>query len=387
MRQFAQPMQIRGIITLKLRDANTLELLEERVIENNVTNLAEKRFMSIRSWLGNESGGLHNDISISEDSVLSIPSCSIFPRGAVPNVVNRDTNEDGTGDPLVLPWSKPLDDGPPAFFSTEQRFLAPASNRTIRTIMLGQGQVSFTSMYAYAEVNPPCVQTTTQVLDITYRVQWFFQPGSAESTSVATLYGREFAERWGVNETSNTAVPEAAIRFWTGKIPPSPGLSERWPTTLNAGNNLGITEGSQSVRNPSLGSTSLSTFSGDSGGPLAHYRIDHEIDKGFNDNVGQIYGSIGYGVAGIGLTVLAPFAPAGFTNKPIQPVHNHSFDAIEPFLDVDFLAASQGEIIVDGSTWTDDDYPEFYRVDIYGAAGAVSFGPTYAIRKRNTLGF
>ena len=396
MRQFAPQMQVQGIVTLKLRNAITLELEEERVIENTLTNLAEKRFCAGRGFLSNEGGGIHNDISISEDSVLAIPSVRTFPRidAAGNNVINRNTNISGTGSPLVLPWSRPLDDGPPVFFSTEQRFNAPALNRTIRSVMLGQGQLFNTSIYAYAEVNPACVQTTTQVLDITYRVQWFFQPGTADSTSVSVDYGRALVDRWGVSDevVGGGMFPDAAIRFWTGKVPPSPDVSERWPTTLNASNNLGITEGNQSTRNPSA--SAVSTFAGDSGGPLAHYRIDHEIDKGFNDNVGQIYGSIGYGIAGIGnqligrgLCVLAPFAPTGFANKPIQPVHNHNANAIEPFLDVDFLASSQGEITVDGATWTDPDYPEFYRVDIYGVAGAVAAGPRYAIRKRNTFGF
>ena len=396
MRQFAPQMQVQGIVTLRLRNAITLELEEERVIENTLTNLAERRWCAGRSFLSNESGGIHNDISISEDSVLAIPSIRAFPKTTAQpaNVVNRDTNITGTGSPLVLPWSRPLDDGPPVFFSTEQRFLAPGSDRTIRSVMLGQGQTSNTSMYAYAEVSPACVQTTTQVLDITYRVQWFFQPGTADSTSVSVDYGRALADRWGVLDPGNTAgiFPDSAIRFWTGKVSPSPDVTERWPTTGSAAGNLGISTSNQSTRNPDGSATS--TFSGDSGGPLAHYRIDHEIDKDFNDNVGQIYGSIGYGIAGSsgqlvprGLCVFAPFAPTDFANKPVQPIHNHSVDAIEPFLDVDFLASSQGEITVDGSSWTDDDYPEFYRVDVYGTAGAVGAGPRYAIRKRNTFGF
>ena len=80
MRQFAPQMKVQGIVTLKLRNAVTLELEEERVIENTLTNLAERRWCAGRSFLSNEGGGIHNDISISEDSVLAIPSVRAFPK-------------------------------------------------------------------------------------------------------------------------------------------------------------------------------------------------------------------------------------------------------------------------------------------------------------------
>jgi hypothetical protein len=127
-----------------------------------------------------------------------------------------------------------------------------------------------------------------------------------------------------------------------------------------------------------------------SGGAFSHFRNDFLVTKEFTDDVGQMYGSLLYGQEAPnyadgnntwGMTVMAPFTGPDFANKPIQPVHNHSIDAIAPFLDVDFLADSQGDVIPDGSSWTNVDYPEFYRIEIHGTGAVAS--ARYAARKRN----
>lgn len=364
--QLSAGIRLEGEVTLTVRDAKTLEVKREYIESNTVTGILYHRWLREQPII---SGSPTPDgIYLSNRKLSPVLSANKIGQA----YARRDTI-------LLAPT---FFVGSPDYMETKQRFNAPPSTRTINTIFIGQTDAAFiatgNSCVAYAPLSTPCTQTTTEVLDVTYRIQALYAPYSSPGFPISDEFGRSVARGILVSSTGlQYRYPAVAERLWC-KVPPLATYHTSVPI-------------SDAIF---TGSNSQSVFSAVN----SHGKVLHTITKAALDEVGKIYQCIAYGsndsngfgtnsIVTKGSIAWARAVPSSFTGsgKPIQPIHNHSANAVSPFLDVDFLSSSQGFITVFGAGWTDPDYPEFYRLE-YQNTGELATA-RYFFRHRNILGF
>ena len=347
---------IKGLLTLTIKDADTLEVKRIQSEENVITDFAIQRWMtgyalgSVSISGGNSTGAEYDRIYISNYKVEAY--------AAQNNVKTFYTKDD------VQLSGPDWVDGSPDFVEMIRRFNQPVTTRTINTIYIGERDSNSTRAYTIASLNTPCVQETNEVLDITYRIQFFYQPSSGLFLPSSPDAGYYFARHFAIEDRSG--FPEYGYRYWNKPPLNTVQYNKLEPKRVSDTN-------TRTVIN-------------------SHYKTKFGMSFTESDNKGEIFGCMGYGYSpefnwlpGYFTTVWSPVVPPSFANSPIQPIHNHNANAVEPFLDVSFLASSQGTISIDGSAWTDPDYPEFYRIE-YSNTGDVGTG-RYFFRKRNIIGF
>ena len=191
-------MSVNGQITYCLRNAVTLEVEEEYVVNNIVTDafydqLTTDLWPTYRSIVITSAElapsryltALHSNVA---------PIVSVLPDGAIPSVAQA----------VLYPAVGSVQ----PFIQFSGRYNAPAAQRTIKTIALVQK--STTQSYlnnvntgivpmAYAKLNTACIQTTSQVLDIYYRL--FFTIDSTRSSAAANELLQQI-----FNDTNNSNV-------------------------------------------------------------------------------------------------------------------------------------------------------------------------------------
>jgi len=363
---------IAGIIRLDFRDADTMEI--KRTVE-------QKNAIAI--------GGVYSLIMpnrTSQQSTLFANGSGKFSgqRIAVGNRVSSDGMRtmgtalfNYTVDPAFkFEDTEPQDwtffSGSPDYVEKVGRFNQPASNRTINTIQI-LDDFDGKQAFATASLNTPCIQTTSEVLDITYRIQFFYQTPDPALLPVALDYGEGISQSMVESPGGAGGNRFPSHTTFMGTAIPVDG------DILNG----------MIVDPTNQGTTALCIKS--------HLKNEYSLNKTISNNIGTVIRSLGYGGVGNAAylnvpgnlvpmsTAWAPIAPSTFPNKPIQTIHNHSANAIEWGLDVDFLSTSQGSITLDGSSWTNPDWPEFYRID-HTVTGQVGVS-RYMWRVRRTTGF
>lgn len=355
----------KGIVTITVRDAETLEV--KRVQEETNTATLRTAWHNLDGQYirgGRHEGGLGDylfrRLYITERSVAEFPANYYPGAGGATARIPQNT----------LLTSPTYFTGSPPYMEIQGRFDAPGTARSIQTIYWGTEHSNSGSAIAYAALTTPCPQGPTEVLDVTYRIQFFFQPSSSIGTGTGLAFKE--AQRLVWTDDDGTFWPGEGGIIWTGKVPQNSvyhGLAE-------------VAEGADKV------STKTTN--------MDHRKWIYDSTLDETDFVGKLIGSVGYTelltntnlMWGSGnvrrIAAWGPYTAPDFPHKPIQPIHNHSWDAIEPYLDVDFLAASSGSLTVDGSGWTDPDWPKFYRIE-YTSTGLVG-ASNYFFRVRDTMG-
>lgn len=365
--QLSAGIQLIGEVKLTTRDAKTLDVKREYIEPNTVTGYFYSRWLRADEITA---GSPQPDAIYLSDRKLSSNMS-----------LNRIGQADARRDTVLI--APTFFAGSPDYMETKQRFNPPPSLRTINTIFLWRTDIPFLSTsnnsIAYVPLITPCTQTTTEVLDVTYRIQAFYELFSTPGFPISDEFGRSVARGILVPGSNNNTIlyryPEVAERLWC-KTPPS----STYRTSIPISAAMFTASNVQSV------------FSAVN----SHGKILHTITKTALEEVGKIYQTIGYGstispsqssIDTRGSVAWARAVPSSFTGsgRPIQPIHNHSANAVSPFLDVDLLSSSQGFITVFGAGWTDPDYPEFYRLE-YQNTGELATA-RYFFRKRNILGF
>ena len=374
---------LEGEVTLTLRDKDTLKVKQVIKQKNAITKWGIDSIMSVtpNSWLGGTEQGKFIQISERVTSTGYIAGSGVKGQ--------QFNSDDDAEDSEESPWT--FTEGSPDFAQKTGRFLAPATDRTINTIYL-TGAIQLLSnpnTFSIASLSTPCIQTTTEVLDITYRIQFFYQAALVGAIPVAFDFG------------------EMVARKLTGQVPANEQLGGfpylQFAMACSGPPDGDLYQGMTTQRNNINGGAAS-----DGGGTLikSHGKVAFNQSHTISENIGRVFKTIGYGTtdnfsfdymdstfaglasqingSGNRSTVWAPIAPDSFVNKPVQTIHNHSAAATSWGLDVDNLATSQGTLTVDGSSWTDSGFPEFYRIDhtLTGQTGI----SRYAFRKRHTLG-
>jgi hypothetical protein len=374
-------MKTEGLITIVFRDKDTLEEVRREEITNTVT-----QYLDYRLQYGASVGGG----SISTGVVTATNNRFLDMRGIgitnyrvkrnliTPSFVNTTENFVLNGQNLQGPVYYAAQGLTPAYWEMKARFQPGASARTFWTIYLcSYIDTTYSSVfgwnttdgndhiYAYASLDVPCTQQSTEVLDVYYRLRISdsaITPMTIVSTTDSTAL-RTQSEAY--NDIKNVFIsedrngyPYKEAAFFT------PALK----TSTEYKNFAYISEDRMSIYDVGV------------------YRNRHDFSRAVADDVGKIFGS--YVVYGSGRQAVLQLkaAPTAFSNKPIQPIHNHNISAQYPFLDVSYLASGQGKMFASTSTWSGElEFPEYYRVDMHntGETGTAS----YTYRKKNTLGF
>lgn len=344
---------IKGIVTLTLRDAETLEVVSERTEYNS---------FSIRA--AHQMGG--NDVGDSgilmATSVHDMSDSSMISgQGAYLNMVYRATVQQA--------WVTIT--GTPNYKEAVERFTAPTSTRFIQHVMLVEGtDRRYDGIISRVTLDPPCEQTSTQVLDITYRIQY------TESTIPAVTDNTKYCILNEMFDRSTTTYPRNNPRYTYSSFHKPPTMVYH-----------------------QFGNDMLRTVTGSVIGGVYDQRLQRKnmtTTMVQTSRVGSVFGNFVYGLeeenfwttgseAYNSASYCLPATTPDFTNAPIQPTHNHNPTAPLPFLDVNNLADGSGAPVYDGSGWLDQNYPKYLRLDIANT-GDVGVA-RYSLRYRNLVGF
>jgi len=112
------------------------------------------------------------------------------------------------------------------------------------------------------------------------------------------------------------------------------------------------------------------------------------MDYDINFETGKLIGAIAYGQERTTTTLVHNIRnmidlPGG--DSPIQNAFGHSAIATKPFYDAAQTQSGTGTFIIDGSSWTNPDWPKMYRIDI--VTGGATGTSTYRLKVRNHFGF
>lgn len=366
-------LQVKGIVRLVKTNIVTKQVTYDETYTNLITDLGFSRIFS-HSKIGDNIG---------------ISSSTTTPDALVPlvtNIYGYGIVRSGVTNPIYV-----LSDGVnPSYGEWQMRFNPPTSSRDIWTIFLGIDTSGNAS--AYLKLSSACTQTTTEVLDIFYRVQFsgdysigastFGVDGLGKACTLGDTNGapgtttflwnanatQSFFNVWGgTNKTDGSTSSD--INNWT----------DYWDAPAPGGTLFSLNFGSQTT-NPVLLKRKFA------------WNIDRKHDNKFYTTVGRIFGTANITSNGSftfpeGQTANSiariPIVPTSYSG--INPIHFHSGSAISPFQDVNNLSVGGGTISTSGS-WTGEAYwPSLYRLNIRTSGDTGT--STYDFNVRSILGF
>jgi len=353
----------KGNVTLTLRDADTLEVIESRDERNHFTQRGVQTLA-------------YNNI---DDELAPIISTTAYGDSNAlwrVDVVHEDRIR---YDSKTKSWTYHDNGTDPHYWEIVVRFNQPTSTRSIRNVMLND-YPSGSGIITRVQLDPPCEQTATQILDVTYRLYF------VESTDVSVMgnSGRSSIHTL-LHYQDETTGHQAAYQ----KVFPGYNYVYNSYPLWNA--KLAV-----QVDNLKFHHTGENW---DFHTPSDSYdfrlqRMTWSTTLEQADYVGRVIGSVAYGAAMddtntdfANLKTVIPFSTRGpqFPNTPIQNIHNHSASAVAPFLDVNHLAVGTGTLSLNGDAWTNPDYPKYLRFEMTstGETGVAR----YSIRRQNTIGY
>lgn len=299
-------------------------------------------------------------------------------------------------------WFDETDDTP-MFVQFKNRFDPPNSgSRTIRTIALSKpigsnpssGSITYqggTFKHAYAPLNPPCIQSETDVLDIYYRVKWILPDDHGLNISreamyilakrASGMYGSYYITDYGSNNAHGIDKSHMFIS-WSGDI----GSVDDGISLLNTGQHI-----SESPYEYTIDTSTAATFTNDDSrfANTIRWSLNDE-----NDDVGRIFGTNIVGSNQYSDTRNSSFSQTSkgymwgpIRNNPaipiIQPMHNHNSAASVPYIHVDTLADGLGMPVATEQNWNSK-WPAIYTINIRstGEIGQAA----YNINKRYSFG-
>lgn len=341
-----------GILT----DINT----GEKTVAFDETNHIQDRLLRGRSAYWDGGSSLGNSIMINW--------------GANPVTQRRDwflqptqkavgTNISGITSPIYT-WYEPVDSV--HVKELAQRFDAPASvDRNIYVIGIYSNS---NYMDAAVTLTVPCVQTTSQTLDVFYRIQiaydetyWDTEPDP--ESIVANPAELEAWGRW-LFAYANIPIDGAAQGAnWADKMNP------RWLKST-----IGITSNTISLISAGLASGS------------EYFRAGEKWNLPIANSIGKFIGVNYYKSPSSEIPMHGQHILKDTANPtPIQNVFGHSSVATVPFYDAGTTQGGLGTMVINGDLWTNPDFPKQIKLNVTGT-GALTVG-TYQFQMRNVLGF
>ncbi len=376
----------RGEITVLVREIGTDEIVAEHTVKNVFTDVG----LEYLFWNRNQS--LNNtNILISNGTKIPLNLINVAPTFPLNNYV---TSYVPSGFQKIT-WGEPAG-GQPWFGQVYGRFDPPTSTRVINLIALQVGVPDQSNpasagwaagLVAYATLSTACTQTTTQYLDIYYKV---FFPTTTSATLLPIAYRELVRDMVGIGGyTIRNAGPIGSytITPWTSKIQPntvnSSGLVVNTNVTING---YGSQVGFYQPYGPGSSNTMVNTILS---APSSTYMFNHaSVKQTWTYSQTQAVGAqFAYIQGGISLTYYGLMLPSVTypirKGSNIQNVFRHSSTSTLPFLDVNGLATSLGNAVPSGNWDSANNLSDMYFIDI------VTGGPvgtaTYRYRRRKVV--
>lgn len=270
------------------------------------------------------------------------------------------------------------------YLEHQQRFDNPATTRTIRVVGLTNGASysnnnwvygSYTDMNAWVKLTVPCIQTTTETLDVFYRIKFIPE----------WTYGDP------VDMDFNGITPRQAVLMRDLHFNGSGESGRRFSNmTRISWSPAALSHTKIQYTNSYFNSNYEYMSSGRTYTAREQYREGEMTQAyGLNDFIGRIVGGFKYGEGqstGWGISLwFAPLYQKDSTHSPVQNIFGHASTATKPFYDSTALHTGTGTIQINGNNWTNPDYPKMLRIDVTGTGG-LGVG-TYRFQMRNTFGF
>jgi len=379
-------MIVKGIVTGVIRNAETGEFKRSFTIENNVTDYQLQQMANFPTLDGSYRFGTNIFISGEVDTIKSSRDSyvyDVFEVGFVESGVTSPTYNyptSDTGSPQLAT---------PPFIQIQQRFNPPTADRTITIIGITADAPTSTNIatykrslaHAWVTLSPYCIQTTTETLDVFYRIQFLYEYDIANGdiNPSTTAIG-----------TEKYSAYLAAIRLIQGSYTYFYRAHHVW-----SGSKLNYRKTRYSHirdRHDTFGRyddyPTANPFARTAYTSIIKAKLQMDYDISFE--IGKLVGAIAYGQdnSESANTLVHDIRnmidlPGG--DSPIQNAFGHSTLATRPFYDSTQTQSGTGTFALDGSSWTNPDWPKMYRIEmITGGATGTS---TYRLKVRNHFGF
>lgn len=363
-------MEFTGSVLINVLDAETMEVVDTIEQTNSIT----KSFYY--TTLTNNTA-ITNNVYISTDIA---PSCE--DTGVMFNCITDGIIPAGVSSPNYFLSATPI------YGQLMRRFAAPAVTRSITSVGIPGASPYITSLpgtnpgtvIAFVSLSSPCIQTSTQILDVYYRIQ----------CNVTTWKTSNYYQ---INPTAYLL----NLFGWSGPSGNALPTQSLFPIHTNVTN--------VSNTNPTAAGALFPNWSHAKGitasSATESYGYNHMIGQQAHNwsyttiqGVGSLIGSISCLPGGVG-AVSYFIRPALTTNNitapngsKIQPIFGHAASTLtstnaNPFMDV-VPNTGSGSPSFSG-TWEANLHPELYKIDIV-TSGAVGTA-TYQFSKRNHIGF
>ncbi len=250
-----------------------------------------------------------------------------------------------------------------------RRFDAPAADYTINMAGLCSSVSGTTgdinSAVGVVWLETPCVQTTTETLDLYYRLQVKFNPDwktQAADGYLLTRYDAYILAYYMFKSNSTYLLPNTSV----AGIAQFPKLNARKMDIAN----FFITP---------FPACEATTVTHTSTGSTKYYRKDHEVVFDIEDFIGGLVSHVFLQSGSLGFKLL--------TNgeSPLQSVFGHRSTSVTPFYDAATSQTGLGAVNINGDAWTNPDFPKWVKVKIT-TAGNIGVG-AYKLEQRNHFGF
>lgn len=252
-----------------------------------------------------------------------------------------------------------------------QRFSPPATDFTINTVGLcssaANTTVSILTNIVWLET--PCIQTTTESLDLFYRIQVLFNPeylSNTQETRTLTPW-----EAWRV--TGHLA------NINKGTHPLTRGSNSRITGLISSFANINF-------RKLNLLEPNRTTYQSTLIFEQNSMDIDTEFFKGSVEMFIELTESVGKIISQIGAnTESLVYKITNSGNSPIQSIFGHKNTSVTPFYTAADSQLGLGNIFVNGDNWVKPNHPKYFKVNIVdsGIIGTSS----YNLKAANSYGF
>lgn len=355
---------IHGEVTITKRNADTMDVVEVITQPNYITEWGEQRRRHMFVAGVNSSyvlSSTHDSSLKNSDSIWISPSKMTKDFTTVAFTPSEDAVKGDNFTVTRVEAATP-------YVEFTVRYGQPTSQRTINMIGIRDTETTWYNVYwSIAALDSTCYQETNEILDVTYRwnVVYASTPTTPTDSKSRTMFcgtpeklGRHLM---GLEYGVYPKIEYASL----ARLPKQEHTKHYNSVQVDFKHRYGLATGSYDQRARVSYTTSLGT------GSVVGNVLRSTMHNGLDETVGFMY----------------EFAGEDFLNQPIQPIHNHSSEAPHPFLNVDYLATSVGDLAADGSAWVADDnkFPELFRVE-YISGGDISTAK-YNFRKRATVGF
>lgn len=364
-------MKIKGIVQIQKLDRDTLEVKDTIIQENVITSL----WRTYLPYQPTDTFG-PNIILGSEDVPNAVDHAWI--RNAVYGTVPIGATSPqwfSTTDPMYSQWV--------------QRFQPPVSGTRL-IYQVGLTSATSADIFGLSYVNAfvylatPCSQNSTELLDVTYRVQWIPEATNVVGQSLSRADVGHVA--YYLTFGGVTLFPRAAVSSpFPLKYLPSDGKYTRLHFINSTSGAAPAYEGFTGVTNTTweMDVNTGGTVSSPTG---AAQKYVQRTTAGVDAFIGRLIGAELYASSSNRLMSWKNItAPSGLS---IQPIHSHAaatFSASAPTPFLDATPATGTGKIVGGGTWTNPDIPEQYIIKITAGGGVGA--AAYQFWKRNTVGF